>query len=317
MLLPGPGVVEKARAAERLGYRRAWVSDSPACYGDVWMALALVADGTDSIGLGPAVLVPSLRHVVTQASAIATLEGLAPGRAVAAIGTGFTGRMALGQRALPWREVAEYLRALRALLRGEGVQVDGAAVRLVAPPGALPERPVNVPLLVAANGPKGLAVARELGDGVMTIGGGEPDFEWCAALCLGTVLDDGESPDSERARAAAGPAFVALYHGAYEQGAADAFPGGPEWATTIAALPAETRHLALHEGHLIEVAERDAGLVNGEALSLFTWTDTADGIRARVAESEAAGVSELLFTPGGPDPIRELEAFAAAAGTGS
>ncbi len=312
MLLPGPQIVEQARAAERLGYRRVWVSDSPACYGDVWMTLTLVAEHTEEIGVGPAVLVPSLRHVVAQASAIATLEGLAPGRTAAAIGTGFTGRMALGQRALSWREVAEYLRALRRLLRGEVAEVDGAKARLLATPGSLPDRPLDVPLLVAANGPKGLAVAEELGDGVMTIGGGEPRFEWCAALCFGTVLDEGERADSARAREAAGPGLVAIYHGAYEQGAAGVFPGGPEWAAIVDALPADTRHLALHEGHLVRVAERDRGLVDGEALSLFTWTDTAEGIRARAAGSAAAGVSELLFTPGGPDPIRELEAFATA-----
>src|SRR6266511_5854131 len=146
-----------------------------------------------------AVLVPSLRHVLAQAAAIATLEGLAAGRTVAAIGTGFTGRMALGQKPLPWAEVEWYVRSLRALLRGEQVEVDGAVVQLIPPAGFLPAPPVGVPILVAANGPKGLRVAGELGDGVMTIGSGQPDFDWCAVLAFGTVLDDGEPPSSERA----------------------------------------------------------------------------------------------------------------------
>jgi len=107
--------------AERLGYRTAWCYDSPALYPDVWVMLALAAQRTSTIRLGPGVLVPSLRHVMTNAAAIATLEGLAPGRVVVAVGAGATGRLALGQRPLPWREVAAYTRALRALLRGDEV----------------------------------------------------------------------------------------------------------------------------------------------------------------------------------------------------
>ncbi len=77
------------RLAESLGYTRAWLYDSPALYPDVWMQLALAATRTSTIGLGPAVLVPSLRHPVTNAAAIATLERLAPGRVSVAIGSGY------------------------------------------------------------------------------------------------------------------------------------------------------------------------------------------------------------------------------------
>lgn len=59
--------------AERLGYQRAWLYDSPAITSDVWIALALAAERTSSIGLGPGVLVPSLRHPMTNAAAIAPL----------------------------------------------------------------------------------------------------------------------------------------------------------------------------------------------------------------------------------------------------
>lgn len=40
---------------ERLGYRRAWLYDSPALTSDVWIALALAAERTSTIGLGPGV----------------------------------------------------------------------------------------------------------------------------------------------------------------------------------------------------------------------------------------------------------------------
>ncbi|MDQ6853717.1 MAG: LLM class flavin-dependent oxidoreductase [Actinomycetota bacterium] len=312
---PGPDVVEHAVLAESLGYERAWLYDSPALYPDVWVALALVAERTDRIGLGPAVLVPSLRHVLTQAAAMATLESLAPGRTVAAIGTGFTGRMALGQRPLPWRDVEEYVRNLRALLRGEQIEVDGSVVQMIPPAGFLPAPPIMVPILVAANGPKGLEVAKELGDGVMTIGSGQPEFDWCAVLAFGTVLDAGETPSSPRALAAAGPALTVVYHGTYEidPAAVDVLPGGPEWRAAIERVPAATRHLAVHEDHLVRVCERDAPLLDGDALASFTWTGPASGLRERLDALEASGATEILYAPMGPDIPRELRAFAAMA----
>src|SRR4029450_5481786 len=85
------------------------------------------------VGVGAAVLVPSFRHVLATASAIATLEQLAPGRLEVAIGTGFTGRYALGQKPLSWRSVERYLGALRGLLRGETVPVDGTLLRMLHP----------------------------------------------------------------------------------------------------------------------------------------------------------------------------------------
>ena len=311
---PGPRAVEHALVAERLGYERVWLYDSPALYPDVWVTLAQIAEATTRIGLGPAVLVPSLRHVVVQANAIATVEAIAPGRLVVAIGTGFTGRMALGQRPLPWARVAEYLRQLRGLLRGETVEVDGASVRLMPPAGYLP-LPVDVPILVAANGPKGLEVARELGDGVMTVGPTFPGFDACSVLTFGTVLDPGEDSGSPRAIAAAGPMAAVAYHGIYETNPTDVdgLPGGAEWRSQIEALPEGERHLALHEDHFVAVTERDRGVVTGDVVRMFTWTDEAPALRERLDALAAAGATEVLFAAGGPDVERELRAFHAMA----
>src|ERR1700752_5077109 len=92
---------EHARIAESLGYERAWFYDSPALYPDVWVQLARAAERTSRIGLGPGVLVPSLRHPMVNAAAIATLVSIAGAdRVTIAIGSGFTGRLTMGQRPL-------------------------------------------------------------------------------------------------------------------------------------------------------------------------------------------------------------------------
>jgi 5,10-methylenetetrahydromethanopterin reductase len=178
--------------------------------------------------------------------------------------------------------------------------------------GLAPARPIATPIVVAANGPKGMEVARELGDGVMTVGGGEPSFDWCAALIFGTVLDDGEDAGSERALAAAGPALTVVYHAMYEgdPSSVDGLPGGPEWRARVEQVPEAQRHLAVHEDHLVRVTDRDRPLLNGDLLPAFTWTGSAADLRARLEPLEASGVTEILYAPMGPDVPRELRTFA-------
>jgi 5,10-methylenetetrahydromethanopterin reductase len=311
---PGPDNVRLARLAEELGYRRVWLYDSAALYGDVWVALAEVARATSRVGLGPAVLVPSFRHVLATASAIATLEQLAPGRLEVAIGTGFTGRYALGQKPLSWRSVERYVADLRALLRGETVPVEGTMLRMLHPRGFAPPRPLTTPILVAANGPKGLEVARKHGDGVMCVAAPQPGFARCAVFGFGTVLDPGETPASPRAFEALAPALAVIYHGSYEAGAerVDGLPGGRGWREEIEKLPREVRHLAIHEDHMVRATERDRRHLS-PALAGATFTGAPDEVRARLRAFATSGMTEFVYAPHGPDPARELRAMAGAA----
>ena len=179
LLAPGPKTVEHALLAESLGYDRVWLADSPALWQDIWVRMALVAEHTHRIQLGTAVLIPSLRHVVTQAAAIATIADIAPGRLTVGLATGFTGRAALGQRKrLPWAFVKRYVQQLRSLLHGEQVEVDGALCQLIPSTGFMPQRPITVPLFLAASGPRGYWVPPYL----------RPSG---ACLTLGTRIPDG------------------------------------------------------------------------------------------------------------------------------
>ncbi len=300
--------------AERIGYVRAWLYDSPALYPDVWVTLARAAERTDRIGLGPAVLVPSLRHVMTNAAAVATLEHLAPGRVAVALGTGFTGRYVLGQPPLSWAQTADYVRALRALLAGEAVEWEGSVIQMIHPEGFVPPRPLKVPILLSAMGPKGLAIATELADGVFSVGSGQAGFEWSAVLSFGTVVREGEDLSSVRVMEAAGPGAVVMYHALYESGGAAGLPGGEEWLARLESFPAPVRHLRVHEGHLVGLNDWDRSLLNRELVTALTLTGTASEVRARVEQMEAAGVTELAYQPCGPDMVGELRSFAAAVG---
>jgi 5,10-methylenetetrahydromethanopterin reductase len=309
---PGPDVVDHVRLAEELGYRRAWIYDSPALYGDVWMQLAECALATERIGLGTGVAVPSLRHPMVTAAAIATLERLAPGRAACALGTGFTGRYVMGQQPIRWAEMETYLAQLAGLLRGDTVEIDGAAARMIHPPGLSPDRPIGTPILVGANGPRGFDVARKVdADGVVSIFGAIDGWDWSALFAFGTVLDDDEALDSPRVMDAAGPGAAVLFHGMYEAGpeTLDGMPGGPEWRAAIEAFPENERHVHTHEMHFVGMTDRDRASVTGDLVGMAGWTGTRDAIRARLDEVERAGTTEFWYAAMGSDVPRELRAM--------
>ncbi len=302
--------------AEQLGYERAWLYDTPQQSADVWMMLALAAQRTERIGLGPGVLVPSLRHPMVNAAATATLEALAPGRVVVAFGTGFTGRRAMGYRAIKWAFMADYIRAFRDLLRGETIEWEGARMQMLHPPGHAAPRPLEVPIIIGALGPKGAAIAHELGDGLyitLALPDFAREFKWVSSLFWGTVLEDGEEIDSERVRAAGGPGWALAYHGAYEFGTPlTDLPGGAEWQQTIEQTPEEDRHLAVHAQHCVglNAADTAAWEAGGSAmLRDVTFSGTRAELSERLAGLADQGITELVYQPCGPDTRRELEAF--------
>ncbi|MFG3369587.1 LLM class flavin-dependent oxidoreductase [Streptomyces sp. NPDC090032] len=312
---------EHITVAEQLGYHRAWLHDTPAQSPDVWAMLALAAERTHRIGLGPGVLVPTLRHPMVNASGAATLAAVAPGRVALAFGTGFNGTRALGAPPATWSYLSRYVRAVRGLLRGDTVQWDGAPIRMLHPGANAPRRPIDTPVLVSALGPKGLAVTHEIADGLFTVNGETAhahEFTWSALGIHGTVLSEGESLDSPRVRAAAGPGNALAYHAAYEFGGdATSLPGGQAWLDSITARPHNERHLAVHDQHLTDLNAADNAAWNAgswQAVTATTVTGTPDRIRDQLSAYAQDGITEIVYQPTGPDIPGELTRFIAIAG---
>lgn len=316
-LPPGLDVVERAQLAERLGYHRVWVFESPAVYGDTWIALARIAQATGRIGLATGVAIPGLRHPMVTASAIASVAELAPGRLAVAWGTGYTGRSTLGRKPVRWAELTSYVRRVRGLLDGEIVEIDGRECQMMHLPGFAPERPLDVPFWIAASGPAGAAAAKDLGAAglVVTSTAGAPaGWDEVALLRFGTVLDPGEDHRSPRVVEAAGPGYASTVHALWEYAgeSVDTVPGGARWrAALVAERPEGQRHLVAHQGHLSSLTERDRDLViaGGTAVLEPGWTGDAASLKKRFDEAD---VTEVIYTPAGPDVQRELTAFAAA-----
>ncbi len=81
-------------------------------------------------------------------------------------------------------------------------------------------------------------------------------------------------------------------------------------------MPQDSRHLAIHEDHLVKVTERDrpAVLEGADVLAPMTWTGSPGHLRDRLGELEAAGVTEIAYQPAGRDIPGELERFIGAVG---
>ena len=196
-LAPGMDTPEHIRIAESLGYKSAWCFCSPAIYVDTFTILGLAATKTERIGLGPAVMVPHLRHVADGAIAIATLETLAPGRVTAVVGSGFSATALLNRKSVPWTHVEAYVIAMRELLAGNEIDWDGTRFGLLHTGKMGIQLPISVPIWMAAHGPKGFAAAGRSADGIITnpTHGDEP-IPYAGTFAIqfyGTVLDDGEA----------------------------------------------------------------------------------------------------------------------------
>src|SRR5215217_4137236 len=225
-------------------------------------------------------------------------------------------RRAMGYGAIKWKFMEDYIRAYRGLLRGETIEWEGARMKMLHPPGHGAERPLDIPISVAALGPKGAGVARELGDGLyITLALPEfaTEFDWVSYLFWGTIRDDDEAPDSDRVRAAGGPGWALAYHGAYEFGTPlEDLPGGAEWKAVVEQTSEEERHFAVHGQHCVGLNEADTAAWEAGGHTMLdevTVSGTRDQVRERLAGLSEHGVTEVVFQPAGSDVRRELEVF--------
>jgi len=97
---------------------------------------------------------------MAQASAIATLEQIAPGRLMVGFGTGFTGR-AGWEEALSLASMRTHITQVRALLRGDMADIDGGLAQILASDGWLPDRPITCQSTWQAKA-QGRALAKEI-----------------------------------------------------------------------------------------------------------------------------------------------------------
>ncbi|MEO7146939.1 MAG: LLM class flavin-dependent oxidoreductase [Terrimesophilobacter sp.] len=199
------------KQAEELGFDHAWTYDHLAWrsladepWGATIPTLTAAATVTSTIRLGTFVTSPNFRHPVPFAKDLATLDDVSGGRFLLGVGSGGTGfdAFVLGQDELTGKQrharFVEFVRGLDRLLRFEDTGINGISfdgewftahkARMVGAPAQQP----RMPFVIAADGPKGLELVAEVGQGWVTLGKpSETMGEWWSSVAeLSQRLDD-------------------------------------------------------------------------------------------------------------------------------
>jgi alkanesulfonate monooxygenase SsuD/methylene tetrahydromethanopterin reductase-like flavin-dependent oxidoreductase (luciferase family) len=328
--------------AEDLGFTSAWFYDSQMLYSDIYVTLALAAEHTKRIRIGTGIAVPSNRIAPVTAHSIATINQMAPGRAMLGIGTGFTGRNMMGLPPVALADLRDHVNMCRALLNGEeALYREGKRerwIRLMHPDRGYINIKDPIPIIVAAQGPKAMELAGEVGDGWMAPVSDAQGFRrnlatvrasakragrplenfsviMFAAAC---VLRPGESPTSPRVLDQIGPIAAVALHALWESSAVAA--GLPPSLRSVSEryrdeyvgkldMPADRRYMKVHEGHMIYVKPGEERFLTAEVIESFSMTAPRERIIEQIKELEAAGLQEIAFSlpnDGARDRIEEL-----------
>ena len=176
------GAVALAQEADRLGFHSAWTSEA---YGsDAVTPMAWIAATTERIAVGSAIMQMPARPPAATATTVATLDLLSGGRVLLGLGTSGP-QVAEGWHGQAWgRPLArtrEYVEIVRAILRREAplehhgehydVPYTGPRATGLGKPLKLIVHPLRaeVPIYLAAIGPRNVALAAEIADGWLPI----------------------------------------------------------------------------------------------------------------------------------------------------
>lgn len=324
--------------AEQLGYAQAWFYDSQMIYSDVYATMALAADRTRRIRLGTGVAVPTTRMAPVIAHSIATINQLAPGRVELGLGAGNTARYTMGLGPVGLRRLTREMRTIRALLDGQTATLHAEGrtrpIRFLHPDRGFVNLRDRVPITLSALLPQALALCGAEADAHMTWGAG-PEILRAARAAIAAaaqaagrnaatipskgiyptcVLAPGETAASPRVLASLAPFITNYLHVQVEWGPVLPVPSAvaevvARYRAYAARLPEDTRHLVLHEGHLVYARADEREFICPELAQVAALVGEPDKLIAHIRALEAAGLSHFAFQVT-DDPERQMRDFA-------
>jgi 5,10-methylenetetrahydromethanopterin reductase len=154
------GFGELCRETEARGFDWIGVADSQSVFRELYVALTLAARSTSRARIGPLVTNPQTRHLVVTASAMASVDELAGGRAVLGLGSGDSAIYTIGAPPATVAGLEDAVVTLGRLTGGETVDRGGR-------PWRVHRGRRRVPVYLAAEGPRTLELAGRVADGVV------------------------------------------------------------------------------------------------------------------------------------------------------
>jgi 5,10-methylenetetrahydromethanopterin reductase len=159
---------ELCRDVEAAGFDWLGVADSQSVFRELYVALTVAALHTSRVRVGPLVTNPLTRHLVVTASAIASVDELAAGRAALGLGSGDSAIYTIGAPPATLAGLEDAVVTLGRLTAGEAIDRDGRRWQVH-------RSRRRVPVYLAAEGPRTLELAGRVADGVIAGMGLTPD----------------------------------------------------------------------------------------------------------------------------------------------
>jgi probable F420-dependent oxidoreductase len=191
-VLPDPPhdrFLELISLAEEHGFEYGWTYDSHYLWYESTPLLTLAADRTKTMKLGHFVTNPGTREPTVLASMYATLHVISGGRMVMGIGRGDSARRTIGQAPVKMAEFEAACRMIKDFMNGRPVQWNEKELKLEWALDAPP-----IPMHIAGYGPKALAVAGRVADGVIIQLADPVIIEWIMATARKSAEEAGRDP---------------------------------------------------------------------------------------------------------------------------
>jgi 5,10-methylenetetrahydromethanopterin reductase len=293
--------VETARYLDRNSFSGLWLGDSPPIgWGDVYVGLALCAAASERLVLRTGVTNPVSRQPMVTANAILTVDRLSNGRAQLGIGTGDSAMRAQGMKPASIASLAGYIAEVRRMLADRGA---------------------SIPIYMAASGPRALAAAGRIADGVLVSVGTHPSLVRQAIdqIALGAaeagrkvsdidvafmagvaIADTWAEAKSESVAITARRAKDAQYHPVFF------FPPDLEH------LRADAEHVATsynYREHLRADASHGQ-LVSDQLVDAYTLAGTPSHCATKLAAMQSAGAEHIVLFPSGHERLAAMRRFA-------
>ncbi len=193
--------VELARAAEAHGFHHVFTFDSVVLWQEPFVIYPQILAATSRVAVGPMVTNPMTRDPTVTASSLATLDEAFGPRTVLGIGRGDSAVRVTGARPASLAEVEEAIVVIRQLAGGDAATIRGHRVRLQWAKGPAP------PIWMAAYGPRALALAGRVADGLI-LQLADPDIcGWAIEMVRAAARAAGRDPHA-LAICVAAPAYV-------------------------------------------------------------------------------------------------------------
>jgi probable F420-dependent oxidoreductase len=199
------------RQAEVAGFRYCWFYDSHVLWRDPYPVMAACMEHTEILRFGPCVTNPDVRDWSVAASLFASLALSSGGRFDIGVGRGDSSRRMMNFQPASIKRMTDFAAAVKSLCRGEPVSYEGCPGEI-----QLTWSRYQLPVWIAAYGPKALAAAGEHGDGLILQIADPGLCRWFIGEALSAGKKAGRDMKSHKIMAAA-PAWIGPMKNCIEQ----------------------------------------------------------------------------------------------------